>query len=169
MWELGHKEGWAPKNWCFLIVMLEKTLEGPLDSKEIKSVNPKQNQLWMFTGRTVAEAEAPVFWPPDAKNGLSGKDPDAGKNWGRRGGEADNRGWDSWMALPTQWTWVWANPRRYWRTGKPGVLQSMGLQRVGHNLVTEQQQEIVVLDLLSVTTCPWAKLLQSCSLHSYGL
>ena len=80
MWELEHKEGWVLKNWCFQIVVL-KTLESPLDCKEIKSVNPKGNQPWMFTWRTAAEAEAPILWPPDAKNQLSGKDPVAGKDW----------------------------------------------------------------------------------------
>ena len=80
MWELGHKEGWAPKNWCFQIVLLEKTLESPLDSK-IKPVNPKGNQPWIFTGRTDAQAEAPILWPSDVKNWLIWKDPDAGKDW----------------------------------------------------------------------------------------
>ena len=81
MWELDHKEGWVPKNWCFQIVLLEKTLESPLDSKEIKPVNPKGNQPWILTGRTDAEAEAPVLWPPDVKSWLTGKDPDAGEDW----------------------------------------------------------------------------------------
>ena len=79
MWELDHKEGWALKNWCFRSVVLEKTLESPLDSKEIKPVHPKENQPWIFIGRTDAEAEAPILWPPDAKNWLTEKDPDAGK------------------------------------------------------------------------------------------
>ena len=78
--ELDHKEGWAPKNW-FRIMVLEKTLESPLDCKEIKSVNPKGNQPWIFTERTDAEAEVPILWPPDVKNWLTGKDPDAGKDW----------------------------------------------------------------------------------------
>ena len=73
MWELDHKEGWAPKNWCFRTVMLEKTLESPLDSKEIKPVNPKENQPWIFIGRTDAKAEAPILWPADAKSILIGK------------------------------------------------------------------------------------------------
>ena len=81
MWELDHKESWAPKDWCFWSVMLEKTLESPLDCKEIKPVNPKGNQPWTFIGRTDAEAEAPILCPPDAKNWLIGKDPDAGKDW----------------------------------------------------------------------------------------
>ena len=119
MWELDHKGGWAPKNWCSWTVVMEKTLEILLDSKEIKSVNPKGNQPWIFVGRTDTKAETPIVWPPDEKSKLTGKDPDAG-------GERDDRGWDSWMASWTQWTWVWASSRRWWRTGKPGVLQSMG-------------------------------------------
>ena len=83
MWELDCKEDWVPKNWCFWTVMLEKTLESSLDSKEIKPVNPKGNQHWIFIGGTDAEAEAPVLWPPDAKSRLIGKDPDAGKEWGQ--------------------------------------------------------------------------------------
>ena len=96
MWELDHKEGWVPKNRCFRTVVLEKTLQSPLDCKEIKPVNPKGNQPWMFIGRTDAEAEAPILWPPDAKNWLIGKDPDAGKDWGqeRKGATEDEMvGW----------------------------------------------------------------------------
>ena len=78
MWELDYKESWVPKNWCFWIVVLEKTLESPLDRKEIKPINPKGNQSWIFIGRT--DAEAPIIWPPDAKNWLTGKDPDVGKD-----------------------------------------------------------------------------------------
>ena len=81
MWELDHKEGWAPNNWWFQIAVLEKTLESPLDNKEIKPVNPKGNQPWIFTGTTDAEAEAPILWPPGAKSWLTRKDPDAGKDW----------------------------------------------------------------------------------------
>ena len=83
MWELGYIESWASKNWCFWTVVLEKTLESPLDWKEIKPVHLKGNQSWIFIGRTVAEA--PILWPSDAKNWLTGKDPDAGKDWRRRG------------------------------------------------------------------------------------
>ena len=82
MWELDHKESWVPKDWWFSTVVLEKTLESSLDCK-IKPVNPKGNQSWIFTERTDAEAETPILWPPDAKNWLIGKDPDAGKNWRR--------------------------------------------------------------------------------------
>ena len=81
MWELDHKEGWVPQNWCFQTVVLEKTLESSLVCKEIKLVNPKGNQPWIFIGRADDEAEAPIFWPPDEKSQLSGKDPDAGKDW----------------------------------------------------------------------------------------
>ena len=81
MWELDYKESWVPKNWCFWTVVLEKTLESPLDSKEIQRVHPKGNQPWTFTGRIDVEAETPVLWPPDAKNWLTVKDPDAGKDW----------------------------------------------------------------------------------------
>ena len=81
MWELDYKESWAPKNWCFWTVMLEKTLESPLDSKEIQPVHPKGNQSWIFIERSDAEAETPELWPPDAKNWLLRKDPDAGKDW----------------------------------------------------------------------------------------
>ena len=100
MCELDYKESWVPKNWCFWIVVLEKTLESPLDSKEIQLVHPKGNPSWIFIGKTDAEAETPILWPPDVKNWLIGKDPDAGKDWKQ---EEDDRGWDGWMESPTQW------------------------------------------------------------------
>ena len=81
MWALDHKEDWAPKNWCFWTVVLEKTLESPLGSKEIQPLSPKGNQSWIFIGRTDAEVETPILWPPDGKSRLIGKDPDAGKDW----------------------------------------------------------------------------------------
>ena len=84
MWELDHKEGWVLKNWCFQTVVLQKTPESLLDSKEIKLDDPKGNQSWIFIGRTDAEAEVPILWPSDVKNQLIGKDPDAGKDWGRK-------------------------------------------------------------------------------------
>ena len=135
MWELDRKEGWALKNWCFQTVELEKTLESPMDSKEIKPVNPKGNQPWIFIERMDAKAETPIFWPSDAKSWLIGKDP----NWERlkAGGEVDDREWDCWMASPTQWTWVWVNSRSWWWTGRPGMLWFMGSQRIGHDWVTE--------------------------------
>ena len=100
MWELDYKESWAQKNWCFWTVVLEKTLESPLDCKEIQAVNSKGNQSWIFLGRTDAEAEALILWPPDAKTQLIGKDPDAGKYWrwevkGMTEGEIV--GWHHWL------------------------------------------------------------------------
>ena len=88
MWQLDCEEGWAPKNWCFWTVVLEKTLENPLDCKEIQQVHPKGDQSWVFIGRTDAEAETPILWPPHSKSWLIGKEPDAGRDWGRR-----KRGW----------------------------------------------------------------------------
>ena len=83
MWELDHKESWAPKNWHFWTVVLERTLEGPLECKEIQPVHPKGDQSWVFIGRTDVVAETPILWPPDAKSWLIRKDPDAGKDWGQ--------------------------------------------------------------------------------------
>ena len=101
MCDLDHKKGWARKNWCFWTMVLEKTLENPLDSKEIKPVNPKRNQSWIFIGRTVAEAEAPILWPPDVKSlQYIGKDPDAGKDWRQeeKGATEDEMvGWHHWF------------------------------------------------------------------------
>ena len=114
MWELNHKEGWAWKNWCFWTVMLEKTLESPLDCKEIKPVNPKGNQPWIFTGRTDTEASDPILLSPDVKGHLIGKDPDAGKVLMEE--EKGTREDDHWMASTNQWTWLWASSGRWWRT-----------------------------------------------------
>ena len=136
IWDMGNKEGWAPKNWCFWTVVLEKTLESPLDCKEIQPVHPKGNLSWMFMGRTDAEAETLILWPPDAKHWLIGKGPDARKYWRQeeKGMTEDEMvGWHHWW----QWTWVWASSESCWWTGKPGMLQSMGSQRVGHNWATE--------------------------------
>ena len=104
--------------WCW------RRLESPLDCKEIKPVYPKGNQCWIFIGRIDAEAEAPVLWPPYVKSRLTGKTPTAGKDWGREE-KGVKRRWDGWMASLTQWTWVWANSGRYWRTGKLGVLHAV--------------------------------------------
>ena len=100
MWELDHKEGWAPKKCCFWMVVLEKTFESPLDCKEIKPVSPTGNQVWIFIGRTNAKAEAPVLWPPDAKSQLTGKDSDAGKDWRQEEKwtiEDEMIGWHHWL------------------------------------------------------------------------
>ena len=135
MWELDCEESWAPKNWCFWIVVLEKTLESPLDCKEVQSVHPKGDQSWVFIGRTDAEAELPVLWPPDLKSWLIEKDPDTGRDWVQE--EIGTTAWDGWMALPTQWTWVWVNSGSLWWTGTPGMLWFMGLQRIGHDWASE--------------------------------
>ena len=97
-WELDHKEGWAPKKWCFWIVVLEKILESLLDRKEI--VNPKGNQIWIFIEKADAEAEAPILWPPNAKSRLIGKDPDAGKEWEqeKEATEDEMIGWHHWLS-----------------------------------------------------------------------
>jgi len=129
-------KNWVPKNWCFWTVVLEKILESSLDCKEIQSVNPKGNQSWIFIARTdnwswnsntlAAWCEELTHWK---------------RIWCwqrlKVGGEGDDRRWDGWMASLTQWTWVWASSRSWWWTGRPGVLQSMRWQRVGHDWATE--------------------------------
>ena len=103
MWELDCEECWAPKNWCFWTVALKKTLESPLDCKEIQPLHPKGNQSWIFIGRTDVEAETPILWPPDLKNWLTGKDPDAGKDWRQeeKGTTEDEMvGWHHWFNGP---------------------------------------------------------------------
>jgi len=131
-YEIDHNESWVQKNWCFWTMVLEKTLESPLDCKEIQPVNPKRNQSWIFIERTNSEAETPILWPPDAKKLTHLKRPWC---WERpkAGGEGDNKAWDGWMASPTLCTWVWASSRSWWCTGKSSVLQSMRLQGVRQN------------------------------------
>ena len=117
MWKLDHKEGIAPKSWYLRTVLLEKILESPLDSKEIKPVNLKGSQPWIFIGRTDVEAEAFILWPPYVKSG----------HWKRpwywerlkAEGQEYNRGWNGWMVSLIQWTWTWLNSGRQWGTGKP--------------------------------------------------
>ena len=112
VWELDHKKGWTPKNWCPQTVVLEKTLESLLDSKEIQPVHSRGNQPWIFIGSTDAEAEAPILWKPDAKNWLLWKKK---KPWcwqWLKTGEGGDRGWDTWMALLTQWTCIWEKSGR---------------------------------------------------------
>ena len=135
MWELDYKESWALKNSCFWTVVLEKTLESPLDCKEIQPVNSisqlNWNQSWIFIGRTDAEAETPILRPTDRRT-------DTGC-WERLkvGGEGDDRGWDGGMESLPQWTWAWVSFGNWWWTGKPGVLQSMGSQRIRFDWATE--------------------------------
>ena len=126
--------------------MLEKTRQSPLDSKEMTPINPRGNQSWIFIGSTDAKVEALIRWPPNAKRQLVGKDPDAGKDWGQEEKgvtEEEMFGWHHWVTGHKS-----EQTRRQWKTGKPGVLQSMGSQRVGHNLVTEQQQQPIILSFI---------------------
>ena len=127
-WESDHKEGQVPKNWCFQIVLLEKTIESPLDCKEIKPVNPKGNKVWILIGRTDAE----TTWCEELTHWMSS----ISWCWERLGEEGD-RGWDGWMASLTQWTGVWVDSGSWWWTGMPGMLRFSGSQRVGHDWATE--------------------------------
>jgi len=136
MWELDYEESWVLKNWCFWIVVLEKTLESPLDCKENQPVHPKGDQSWVFIGRTDVEAENPNTLAAWCEELTHLKRPWC---WERLkgGGEWDNRGWGGWMTSLTQRTWVWVSSESWWWTGKPGMLQSMGSQRLGHDWATE--------------------------------
>ena len=144
MWELDYKESWVPKHRCFWTVVLEKTLMSTLDCKEINPCNPKGNQVlnipwgnwcWSWSSNTLAA---------DVKNWLIGKDLMLGKIDSRR---RDNREWDGWMESLTQWTWVWASSGSWWWTEKPGILQSMGFQSVGHDWATELNWKVFYLGL----------------------
>ena len=134
MWELDRKESWVPENWCFWTVVLEKTLESPLDCKIKPSPSGRKSVLnihwkdWCWSCNTLAT------WCKEVTQWKAS--PWCWKRL-KAGGEGDNRGWDGWMASPTQWTWVWASSGSWWWTGKNGVLQSMGFQRVGHDWATE--------------------------------
>ena len=150
-----YKESWVLKNWCFWTVLLEKTLESPLDCKEIQPVHPKGDQSWYLLEGLMLElkfqylatsCEELTHWKRLwCWEGL------------REGGEGDDRGWDGWMASPTRWTWVWVNSGSWWWTGRPGVLQFMGLQKVRHDWVTEPNWT----QLLSSKSMIWLlKLLQ---------
>ena len=135
MWELDYKESWVMKNWCFWNVVLENTLESPLDCKEIHPVHPKGNQSRISIGRLKLELKLQILVTWYEKL-IHWKRPWC---WERlkAGGEGDDRGWDGWMASLTWWTWVWVSSRCLWWTGKPGMLQSMGLKTVRHDWATE--------------------------------
>ena len=129
-WTIKKAECWkidAFELWCW-----RRLLRVPWTAKEIQPVHHKGDQSWVFIGRTDATAEIPILWPPHEKSRLIRKDPDAGKDCGW-----EDRGWDDWMASPTQWEWIWVNSGSWWWTGRPGVLQSKGSQRGGHDWVAE--------------------------------
>ena len=134
--ELDYKESWVQKNWCFWTVVLEKTLESPLDCKEIQPVHSEGDQAWDFFGKNDAKAGTPVLWPPHAKSWLIGKDSDAGRDWGQeeKGTTEDEM---AGLASLTRWTWVWVNSGSWWWTGRPDRLRFMGSQRVGHDWATD--------------------------------
>ena len=135
MWELDCEESWVPKNWYFWTVALEKTLESPLDCKEIHPVHSKGNQSCVSIGRTDVEAEAPILWLPHAKSWPIRKDPDSLRDWGQE--EKGTTGWEGWMASLTWWIWIWVNLGSWWWTGRPSMLQFMGSQIVGHDWATK--------------------------------
>ena len=131
-WTVKKAEHWRIDSfelWCW------RRLESPLNCKEIQLVQSKGDRSWVFSGRNDAKAETPILWPPLVKSWLIGKD------WCWEGlgagGKGDSRGWDGWMASPTQWMWIWVNSGRWWWTEKPEVLQFMGSQRVGQDWATE--------------------------------
>ena len=147
MWKLDCEESWALKNWCFWAVVLKKTLESPLDGKEIQPVHPKGDQSWVFIGRTDAEAETPNTLATWCEELTHLKRPWCWEGLGA-GVSGDNQGWDGWMASPTQWTWVWVDSGSWWWTGRPGVLQFMVSQRVRHDWATELNwTELKTVDL----------------------
>ena len=147
MWELDCEESWAPKNWCFWTVVLEKTLESPLDCKEIQPVRPKGDQSWVFIGRTDIEAKTPILWPPDAKSWLIWKKPWCWEDWGREEKGTTEDQIVGWLS-PTQWTWVWVVSGSWWWTGRPGMLQFMGSQRFGHDWVTELNWTELIITII---------------------
>ena len=131
VWELDYKESWVPKNWCFWTVVLEKTLESPLDSKKIQQVHPKGGQSWVFIGRTDIETETPILWPPDVKRWLFWKDLDADKYWRQQRRESQKMKWLDGItgSMGNSGSWSW--------TGSPGMLWDMRSQRIGQKWAAE--------------------------------
>ena len=154
MWELDYKESWAAKNWWFWTVVLEKTLESPLDCKGIQPVHPKGDQSWVFIESWCWSWNANTLasWCEELSH--------LKRPWCwerlRAGGEGNDRGWDGWMASPTQWSWVWANSGSWLWAGKPGMLQSMGSQRVRHDWATELNwHSLVSLEIAQRSLQQW--------------
>ena len=163
MWDLGYKESWVLKDWCFRTVVLEKALESPLDCKKIQPVHPKGDQSWVFTGMTDVEAETLILWPPDELT-----------HWKRpwcwerlKAGEGDDRGWDGWRASPTGWAWVWVNFGSWWWTGRPGMLQSM--QIVRRDWATELNWTVHISDVSKFCPLMYTIQNQSLPLISHGI
>ena len=148
--ELDYKESWVPKNRWFWTVLLEKTLDSPLECKEIQPVHPKGNKSWIFIGRTDAEAQTSVLWPPDVKNWLTWKDPDAGKGWRqeKKGTTEDEMiGWHHWLNEQE----FWVNSGSWWWIGSPGLLWSLGSQRVKTQL-SDQLPDTFHMALFGLTS-----------------
>ena len=147
MWELDHKESWAPKNWCFWTVVLEKILESPLDCKEIQPVHPKGDQSWVFIGRTDVKAETPMLWPPFEKTLM------LGRIGGRRG-----RGWQRMRCLDgitNSMDVGLGDSGSWWGTGRPGMLRFMGSQRVRHDWATELNRPEWEMLIMKKALHPW--------------
>ena len=154
VWELDCEESWAPKNWCFWIIVLEKTLESPLDCKGIQPVHPKGDQPWVFIGRTGCWSWNSNTLATSFEELTHWKRPWCWEGLGA-GGEGDNRGWDGWMASLTQWAWVWVNSRSWWWTGRPGVLRFMGSQRVRYDWATELNWILYMAQYFFLSSINW--------------
>ena len=159
MWELDYKESWELKHWCFWTVVLEKTLESPLDCKEIQPVHSKGDQSWIVIERTDAEAETLILWALDSKNWLIWKDPDAGKDWRHNlQSEGGDRGGDGWMASLTQWTWVWVGSGSWGWTGRLACYSPWGRKESDTTEWLNWTEGVQCIDLIHVYITKWLPL-----------